>query len=189
MLVFLYICPFNASTCCLTLSSAVFGHCFPAFGADITGLHVTLAGVLESEGWASDWPRSTAELSIEDVFRQVAVLHAPYMAQPAQASLAQQRIHAADPICHCRRYGPAEDTFGAPHEEGVEAALLARVCGPRFAAIEEGGQHTGLVDAHLGVLSEHLIFPYSFGQLGHSDCGFSDAPIYLSFLRKVVGDV
>ena len=52
--------------------------------------------------------------------------------------------------------------------EGIEAALLAHVCGPRFAAIEEGAQHTGLVDSHIGVLSEHLIFPYSFGQLGHS---------------------
>ena len=36
--------------------------------------------------------------------------------------------------------------------EDVEAALL-HVCGPRFAAIEEGAQHTGLVDSHLGVLS------------------------------------
>ena len=53
--------------------------------------------------------------------------------------------------------------------EGVEAALLAHVCCPRFAAIEKGAQHTGLVDSHLGVLSEHLIFPYSFGLLGHSD--------------------
>ena len=41
--------------------------------------------------------------------------------------------------------------------EGVEAALLAHVCGPRFAATEEGAQHTSLVDSHLGVLSEHLI--------------------------------
>ena len=74
--------------------------------------------------------------------------------------------------------------------EGVEAAHLAHVCGPRFAAIEEGAQHSGLVDSHLGVLSEHLIFPYSFfGQLGHSACGLSDAPVYLSVQRKVVGDV
>ena len=77
----------------------------------------------------------------------------------------------------------------APHEEGFEAALLAHVCGSRFAAIEEGTQHTGLVDSHLGVLSEHLIFPYSFGQLGHSACGFSDATVYLRVQRKVVGDV
>ena len=67
--------------------------------------------------------------------------------------------------------------------EVVEAALLAHVCGPQFAAIEEGAQHTGLVDSLLGVLSEHLIFPYSFGQLGHSACGFSDAPVYLSVQR------
>ena len=90
MLVFLFICPFNASVCCLTPSSAVFGHCFPVFGADVTGLHVTIAGILESEGWAPHWPHATGELSIEDVFRQAAVLHATYMAQPAQASLAQQ---------------------------------------------------------------------------------------------------
>ena len=67
--------------------------------------------------------------------------------------------------------------------------LLAYVCGPRFAAVEEGAQHTCLVDSHIGVLSEHLIFPYSFGQLGHSDCGFSDALVYLSVQRKVVEDV
>ena len=73
--------------------------------------------------------------------------------------------------------------------EGVEAALLAHVCCPRFAAIEEGAQHTGLVDSHLGVLSEHLIFPYSFGQFGHSACSFYDAPVYLSVQRKVFGDV
>ena len=53
-------------------------------------LHVTIAGIFESMGWASHWPRATGELTIEDVFRQAAVLHAPYMAQPAQASLAQQ---------------------------------------------------------------------------------------------------
>ena len=73
--------------------------------------------------------------------------------------------------------------------EGVEATLLAHICGSRFAAIEEGAQHTGLVDSHLGVLSEHLMFPYSFHQLGHRDCGFSDAPVYLSAQRKVVGDI
>ena len=44
-------------------------------------------------------------------------------------------------------------------------------------------------DSHLGVLSEHLIFPYSFGHLGHKSCGFSDAPVYLRVQRKVVGDV
>ena len=76
--------------------------------------------------------------------------------------------------------------------EGVGAAFLAHVCGPRFAAIEEGAQHTGLVDYHLGVLGEHLIFQYYFSQLGHSVCGFSGAPVYLSVHRKVcpkVGEV
>ena len=137
MLVFLFICPFNSSACCLTPSSAVSDHCIPAFGANVTGLHVTLAGVLESEGWASHWPRATGELSIEDVFQQAAVLHAPYMAQPAQASLAQQRIHAADPgtvqhvtVGDAVLPGDAEDTLEAPHVEGVEAALLAHVCCP-----------------------------------------------------------
>ena len=43
--------------------------------------------------------------------------------------------------------GDAEDTLEAPHVEGVEVALLAHVCGPRFATIEEGAQHTGLVDS------------------------------------------
>ena len=38
--------------------------------------------------------------------------------------------------------GDAEDTLEAPHVEGVEAALLAHVCGPRFAAIEEGALNT-----------------------------------------------
>ena len=80
--------------------------------------------------------------------------------------------------------GDAEDTLEAQHVEGFEAALLAHVCGPRFAGIEEGVQQTGLVDSHLGVLSEHLIFSYSFGQLGHRACGFSDAPVYLSVQRK-----
>ena len=42
--------------------------------------------------------------------------------------------------------------------EGVEAALLAHVCGPRFAAMEEGAQYTGLLHSHLGVLSEHRIY-------------------------------
>ena len=56
-------------------------------------------------------------------------------------------------------------------------------CPPLCMLKNPCAQHTGLVDSHLGVLSEHLIFPYSFGQLGHSACGFSDAP------AKVVGDV
>ena len=105
-------------------------------------------------------------------------------------------MHAADPgtvqyvavgetILPC----DAEDTLEAPHVEVVEAELLAHVCCPRFAAIEECAQHTGPVDSHLGVLSEHLIFPYSFGQFGHSACGFSDAPVYLRVQRKVVRDV
>ena len=101
-------------------------------------------------------------------------------------------MHAADPgtvqyvaVGDTILPGDAEDTLEAPLVEGVESALLAHVCCPRFAAIEEGAQHTGLVDSHLGVLSEHLIFPYSFGQLGHSACGFSDAPVYLRVQRKV----
>ena len=79
--------------------------------------------------------------------------------------------------------GDAEDTLKAPHVGGVEAALQAHVCGPRFAAIEEGAQHI------LILILVNLIFPYSFGSLGYSDCGFSDAPVYLSVQRKVVGDV
>ena len=83
--------------------------------------------------------------------------------------------------------GDAEDTLEAPHVEGVEAVLLAHVCmWSTIHCIEKGAQHTGLVDSLLGVLSEHLIFPYSFGQLGHSACGFSDAPVYLSVQRNVV---
>ena len=104
-------------------------------------------------------------------------------------------MHAADPstVQHVAvgdtvLPGDAEDTLEAPHVESVEAVLLAHICGPRFAAIEEGAQHTGLVDSHLGVLGEHLIFSYSFGQLGRSACGFSNVPVYLSVQRKVVGD-
>ena len=74
-------------------------------------------------------------------------------------------MHAADPgtvqyvaVGATILPGDAEDTHEAPHVEGVEAALLAHVCCPRFAAVEEGAQHTGLVDYHLGNLSEHLIF-------------------------------
>ena len=101
-------------------------------------------------------------------------------------------MHAADPgtvqyvaVGDTILPGDAEDTLETPHVEGVEAALLAHVCCPRFAAIEEGAQHTGLIDSHLGV----LIFPHSFGQLVHSACGFSDAPVYLRVQRKVVRDV
>ena len=72
-----------------------------------------------------------------------------------------QSVAVGDTILPC----DAEDTLEAPHVEGVEGALLAHVCCPRFAAIEEGAQHTGLVDSHLGVLSEHLIFPYSLVSL------------------------
>ena len=72
----------------------------PSLWGRVTGLHVTLAGVLESEGWASHWPRVTGELSIEEVFRQAAILHAPYMAQPAQASLAS-RQYCLDCVTQC----------------------------------------------------------------------------------------
>ena len=115
---------------------------------------------------------------------------------PTSAGVSGSAVYAANPgtvqyvaVGDTVLPGDAEDTLDTPRVEGVEAAFLAHVCGPRFAAIEEGAQHTGLVDSHLGVLSEHLIFPYSFGQLGHSDCGFSDVPVYLSVQRKVVGDV
>ena len=63
-----------------------------------------------------------------------------------------QYVAVGDTILPC----DVEDTLDAPQVEGVEAALLAHVCCPRFAAIEEGAQHTCLVDSHLGVLSEHL---------------------------------
>ena len=36
--------------------------------------------------------------------------------------------------------GDAEDSLEAPHVEGVKAAPLAHVCGPRLAAIEEDAQ-------------------------------------------------
>ena len=75
--------------------------------------------------------------------------------------------------------GDAKDTLEAPHVEGVEATLLAHVCGSRFAALEESAQHTGLIDPHLGVLSEHLSIPYYFDQLCLRDCGFSD-PLFIS---------
>ena len=46
--------------------------------------------------------------------------------------------------------------------EGVKAALLAMVDGQRFAAVEEGARHSGLVDSHLGVPNQHLGFTASF---------------------------
>ena len=67
-----------------------------------------------------------------------------------------QYVAVGDTILPC----DAEDTLEAPHVEGVEAALLAHVCCPRFAAIEEGAQHTGLVDSHL-VFSVSILFSHT----------------------------
>ena len=59
--------------------------CFLLFAASSSQPHAGVSFQLPFQ-----WPRATGELSIEDVFRQAAVLHAPYMTQPAQASLAHQ---------------------------------------------------------------------------------------------------
>ena len=76
-------------------------------------------------------------------------------------------MHAADPgtvqyvaVGDTILPGDAEDTLEAPLVEGVESALLAHVCCPRFAAIEEGAQHTGLVDSLL-VFSVSILFSHT----------------------------
>lgn len=59
--------------------------------------------------------------------------------------------------------------------------------GPRLAALKKGAQQVDLVYHNLGVLCEHIVFLCSFGQFGYSDCGLSDAPVFLCVQRTVVG--
>ena len=57
--------------------------------------YVFLAHVLESQLGVSNASLPSGELPIEDVFWYAAIIHAVYMAQPAESALPQKGEHAS----------------------------------------------------------------------------------------------
>ena len=59
--------------------------------------------------------------------------------------------------------------------EGLKFPFLMRIGRPRFAAVKQGTDDTGLVDFDFGGDSEIFVNPNPLGELSQSRCGFSNA--------------
>ena len=66
----------------------------PGVGVDVKCFHVSIADILVAQLWAAFGSPSRCQLSIENVFWNVAILHAVDMPQPTQLALSEQGKHA-----------------------------------------------------------------------------------------------
>ena len=63
-------------------------------GVDVKCFHVSLADILVAQLWTAFGSPSRCQLSIENVFWDVTILHAVDMPQPTQPALSEQGEHA-----------------------------------------------------------------------------------------------
>ena len=93
-------------------------------------LHVALASVFEAEGWSLHSPAAWCQPTVKEVFGNAAVLHAPHMAKPPLAPLAQERLHRRKPST---RENVVFGYMVLPldiQDTCVESTFLAHVGGP-----------------------------------------------------------
>ena len=87
----------------------------PGIGVDVKCFHVSLADILVVKLWAAFGSPSRCQLSIENVFWDVAILYAVDMPQPTQPALSEQGEHT-------RKVSLGQD-LGVGH-----SVLPARIC-------------------------------------------------------------
>ena len=104
---------------------------------------------------------------IENVFWDVAILHAVDMPQPTQPALFEQGEHARKAglgqnlgVEHSVLPGYAKDTADASQVEGIESFLLSGLCGPRLAAVHQCADNTGIVYCHPGLHCQFEVGPH-----------------------------
>ena len=86
----------------------------PGLGDDVKCFHVSLADILVAQLWAAFGSPSRYQISIENAFWDVAILHAVDMPQPTQPGLSEQGENA------CK--------VGSKQDLGI--------CGPRLTAVQ-----------------------------------------------------
>ena len=140
----------------------------PGIGVDVKCFHVCLADILAAQLCAAFGSPSRCQLSIENVFWDVAILHAVDMPQPTQPSLSEQGEHARKVssgqnlgVGHSVLPGYAKDTADASQVEGIESFLLSGICGPRIAAVHQCADNTGIIHDHLGLHCQFGVGPHS----------------------------
>ncbi len=72
--------------------------------------------------------------------------------------------------------------------KAVEFLLMPHVSGPCLTTIEECAEHTGLVDAQLGLHCKVVVAPDPLVQSGHDRYCLGDSAIYLHIYGKRAGD-
>ena len=114
------------------------------------------------------WISSRCQLSIENIFWDVAILHSVDMPQPMQPSLSEKGEHAWKAGLgqdlgdgHSVLPGYAQDTADASHVDGIESFLLSCICGPRLAAVHQCADNTGIVHYHLSLHCQFGVGPHS----------------------------
>ena len=78
------------------------------------------------------------------------------MTQPSQSALSKQSAHTGKTstrqdisVGYFVQPGYAQDTAGASQVECVEPTLLAGICSPRLAALQQCADNRGNVDRHI----------------------------------------
>ena len=141
------------------------------------------------------WSGAYFKLTVEDVFRDSAILHATYVAEPSQATLAEDNIHAGS-VCQLEHFCVGDvilpfDAKGAPeatYVKCVEAMLLLGISRPCLTAVQPDAEDTGLVPLNPSVQRECAVFPHPISQSGHGGRSFANAFVDLYINEQVVGD-
>ena len=135
----------------------------PGLGVDVKCFHASPADIFVAQLWAAFGSLSRCQLSIENVFWDVAILHAVDMPQPTQPVLPEQGEHAwmvgsgqdlDAGLCVLPKH--AQDTVDASRVEGLGSFLLSGICGPCLAAVHS-------VLATQALYTTILVFTVSLG--------------------------
>ena len=122
---------------------------------------------------------SQNQLTVEDVFWNATILHTTDMTQPSQSALSKQSVHSGKTstrqdisVGYFVLPGYSQDTADASQVECVEPSLLPGICSLHLAAIQQGADHTVIVDCHLCLDRQLGACPHSSRETARVEAAF-----------------
>ena len=107
-------------------AAAVCYNVFPALGVDFQGFHISFAHVLVPQLWATTGSFANGKLSIEDVLRYSAILHAAHMANPAHSVLPEKCVHGGETGA-VQDHSVGHLVFPADNEDAAKASQVETI--------------------------------------------------------------
>ena len=72
--------------------------------------------------------------------------------------------------------------------ETVQPPFLAGICSPGLTPVQQGAEHTGLVDVQFRLGRQEIVAPNTLVEFGHDCSGFPDPARYFCVQGEGIGN-